>query len=363
MAKRVFSETRRPAIIGQLPSWTWRPASSSLKPRCRNARRKLPDCELPRASTQLILPATGLATAGCCESCISFLKNDAKSRNAAKPIPSTYGSCAVKTTWCTLLAAKPPFTQICVGSAVPGKGLVALQLAQAQSPLGIWRVAPVTPVIVSDEISVRVSCAEFRSTGRYGIGFECTMIGEEFAPLALMMRPITRPLMLEPSAFFATGTTTYSRPAAPCAVPPELSPCQPLLRPTSPASRRSVLIVMRPPRFGTSCHISPLALDMSIGLTMKNVAMYSTLPLTLGASSMSVMSALLGWLGSSSPQARPARVSYWPALPKLAPPKAGEVLVSITILVTRASAALNASTENAAKAAIVVFISRPSCRP
>ena len=48
--------------------------------------------------------------------------------------------------------------------------------------------------------------------------------------------------------------------------------------------------MIRPPRFGTSCHMSPLAFDMSIGLTRKNVAMYSTLPLEfLGARSMSLM--------------------------------------------------------------------------
>ena len=32
-------------------------------------------------------------------------------------------------------------------------------------------------------------------------------------------------------------------------------------------------MVMRPPRFGTSCHISPLVVDMSFGLTMKKLAM------------------------------------------------------------------------------------------
>jgi hypothetical protein len=31
-------------------------------------------------------------------------------------------------------------------------------------------------------------------------------------------------------------------------------------------------IVMRPPRLGTSCHMSPLALDMSTGFTSWKVA-------------------------------------------------------------------------------------------
>jgi hypothetical protein len=58
---------------------------------------------------------------------------------------------------------------------------------------------------------------------------------------------------------------------------------------------------------------------MSIGLTRKNVAMYSTLPFAFfGARSMSWMIALCGSPGSSSPKARPASVSYWPAAPRLA---------------------------------------------
>src|SRR6266516_4150181 len=59
---------------------------------------------------------------------------------------------------------------------------------------------------------------------------------------------------------------------------------------------------------------------------------------------MSVMSAFCGSLGSSSPNARPVSVSYRPALPKLGQTggvpvqNAGDVLLSITILVTLASA-------------------------
>src|SRR5260370_94204 len=94
------------------------------------------------------------------------------------------------------------------------------------------------------------------------------------------------------------------------AVAPALSPCQPLLKPTSCRLRRSGVMVIRPPRFGTSCHISPLARDRSTGLTMKKVAMYPTLPFTRGARSMSVMSVLSGSFGSSSPNARPVSVSY-----------------------------------------------------
>src|ERR1700737_1319700 len=49
----------------------------------------------------------------------------------------------------------------------------------------------------------------------------------------------------------------------------------------------------------------------------------------------------MGWggssPGSSSPKARPARVSYWPAAPKTWPPNAGDGFVSTTIRFTRAS--------------------------
>jgi hypothetical protein len=63
--------------------------------------------------------------------------------------------------------------------------------------------------------------------------------------------------------------------------------------------RLAATIVSRPPRFGTSCHIRRLLLDMSIGLTRKNVAMYSTLPFAFfGAKSMSWMIALCGSPGT-----------------------------------------------------------------
>src|SRR5580700_8812924 len=105
----------------------------------------------------------------------------------------------------------------------------------------------------------------------------------------------------------------------------------------SPVARSAGTMVRRPLRFGTSCHIRWLALDMSTGFTSWKVAVYSTIPLALrGASLMSWITAFLGSLGSSSPKARPASVSYWPAVPKLAPSKAGETFFSTTILVTRA---------------------------
>ncbi len=55
---------------------------------------------------------------------------------------------------------------------------------------------------------------------------------------------------------------------------------------------------------------------MSMGLEMAKVAEYSTMPRALrGANWMSVMMALCGSLGSSSPKKWPLRVSNLPALP------------------------------------------------
>src|SRR4030095_4899243 len=77
------------------------------------------------------------------------------------------------------------------------------------------------------------------------------------------------------------------------AVAPALSPCHPLLMPMSCELRRSLEIVIRPPRFGTSCQTRPLDCDRSTGFTMKKLAMYSTFPFALrGAMLMSVMSSL-----------------------------------------------------------------------
>src|SRR3989442_1074619 len=134
------------------------------------------------------------------------------------------------------------------------------------------------------------------------------------------------------------------------AVATALSPCQPLLRPMSPCMRRSLEMVIRPPRLGTSCHINLLELPTLMGLTMKKLATYSTLPFVRSARERSVISPLCGSPGSSSPKARPVIVSYWPTapcvgqsggvpggLPAGGGKHKGEVLLSTIIFVTRAS--------------------------
>ena len=90
-------------------------------------------------------------------------------------------------------------------------------------------------------------------------------------------------------------------------------------------------MMIRPPRFGTSCQRSPLESDRSTGFTTTKLVMYSTMPFAfVGAMPMSVMSALCESFGSSSPHARPITVSY-----AMACPVSGEVL-STTIFVIRA---------------------------
>jgi hypothetical protein len=56
----------------------------------------------------------------------------------------------------------------------------------------------------------------------------------------------------------------------------------------------------------------------------------------------SVMMAFSGSFGSSSPNARPASVSYWPAAPNVAPSKAGDTFFSMTIFLTSAWTAVAA---------------------
>ncbi len=342
---------RRPAMMGHAPSYTWRPASSSLKPRCRNCLKKLPDCETPRPMTHLIRPASGLAVPK--SSCASFLKNVARSRNAAKPTPSTYGSVAVNTTWYNSVASKPFLRQICVGSGVPGNGCAASHLAHCQSEGGMVEPTVTMPSTVSCVCVVNVACVVSRVAGLYGRGLFCTRIGCELAPLRFTMRPRTVPVMDEPSRCLAIGTTTNSLPVSVWEVAPELSPCQPLERPTSPALRSAATIVTLPPRFGTSCHISPLMFSALEGRISWNVALYSTLPLAfLGARRMSWIISFRSSRGSSSPKAIPVRRLSGPASPKGARVASGSTGVLITILVTRASAGVHASSAAMAAAPV-----------
>ena len=62
--------------------------------------------------------------------------------------------------------------------------------------------------MVSAACVVRVASFVSRLAGRYGTGFEWTIIGCELTPLTLTMRPRTGPVIDEPSGFFAMGTTT-----------------------------------------------------------------------------------------------------------------------------------------------------------
>src|SRR5213593_2061069 len=217
---------------------------------------------------------------------------------------------------------------------MPGNGFVALHFAHAQSLDGIDGPSVIFPSMVSARCVVSFAFVVSSVIGLYGTGFALMINGRESGPLALTMRPSTRPGTGEPSGFFAIGTVTQSLSSA-GTVRPELSPCHPLLKPMSPSMRDAGGIVILPPRFGTSCHIRWLVLDISIGLTSRKLATYSTRPFALrGANLMSVMIALCGSLGSSSPKARPASVSYWPAGPKDCPLKAGETFLSMTIFLT-----------------------------
>src|SRR6476661_3704461 len=120
-----------------------------------NARRKLPDCDAPRAITHDTLRANGLGVPASSRS--ACRKNAAMSLKAANPMPSTYGSLAVNTTWYSSFGSNPCFKQIRVASGVPGKGFAVEHRAHAQSLDGIVIVDPIFPSIVSDACVVSVA--------------------------------------------------------------------------------------------------------------------------------------------------------------------------------------------------------------
>ncbi len=79
---------------------------------------------------------------------------------------------------------------------------------------------------------------------------------------------------------------------------------------------------------------------------------YSTMPRPFrGARSRSVIAALSGSVGSISPKAVPSSCSYCPTFPNDAPPRAGEVRMSMTMLVIFALAGCAAQNNAAAIAA------------
>src|SRR5258706_4265766 len=108
-------------------------------------------------------PLTGLPVPS--SSLVAYLKNDATSRKAAKPIPRTYASFDVKTTWYRSFGLKPPLTQICVGSGVPGNGFSALHFAHAQSLLATFASPMIFPSIVSAVCVVSVAFDVSRVAG------------------------------------------------------------------------------------------------------------------------------------------------------------------------------------------------------
>src|SRR3954452_12339391 len=120
-------------------------------------------------------------------------------------------------------------------------------------------------VIVAPELS-------FASAGKYGIGLPMTRRGAALGPLRLTMRPSIFPLTPVSTGVLThsllLGVTGVGKLAfVGTAVAPALSPCQPLDTPMSPCMRRSLEMVMRPPRLGTSCHINPLDWLRFTGLT------------------------------------------------------------------------------------------------
>src|SRR6267143_3222150 len=83
-----------------------------------------------------------------------------------------------------------------------------------------------------------------------------------------------------------------------------------------------------------------LPLVRSSGRKIWKSVEYATVPLGFfGARPISMMIALRGSFGSTSPMICPLVRSYGPTAPKLLPPKVGCSVLAITTLVTRACAA------------------------
>src|SRR5215813_11876615 len=83
-----------------------------------------------------------------------------------------------------------------------------------------------------------------------------------------------------------------------------------------------------------------LPLARSTGRRIWKSVAYVTVPLGFfGARPISMMMALSGSLGSTSPVICPLMRSYGPTAPKFLPPKVGDSVLAITTCVTRASTA------------------------
>src|SRR5215831_6384217 len=103
---------------------------------------------------------------------------------------------------------KPPLTQTWLGSGVPGKGFSAVHFAHAQSEAGTVSTPSILPSIDSCLWMTSFAFVVSSVAGLYGNGFVCGYMVCDAGPLAFMMRPNAGPVMEEPSAFFAVGTTT-----------------------------------------------------------------------------------------------------------------------------------------------------------
>src|SRR5438034_7588105 len=119
-----------------------------------NARRNVPDCELPSDTAQRIFPATGFGVPA--SSFFAYRKNEFRSRAAAKPMPSTSGSFTVYCSSYNNAGLNPFFRQMCAGSGVPGNGVFS-QSANVQSPAGIFTSPLFTPIALSDTADTSVA--------------------------------------------------------------------------------------------------------------------------------------------------------------------------------------------------------------
>src|SRR5688572_8071812 len=140
----------------------------------------------------VMVPATGFGVPEA--SCFSYLKKDPRSRVAANPMPSTSGSFTVYSSVYRRAGSNPFFTQIRVGSGVPGNG-VDEQSANAHAVLGIVTAPFFTPVAISPVADVRVALEVSSEAGGYGEGWPRGITSGVVYPVRFMNRSTSGPVI------------------------------------------------------------------------------------------------------------------------------------------------------------------------
>ena len=167
-AKRRFMSMTRDAMCGLLPSQTMRPFSSWLNPSWMNARRNVPDCELPSEIAPANSAGHRIRRAGVvlllvAEKRIDVARGGEPDAQHQRILRGVLQFVEQRRIEAVLHADRG------AGSGVPGNGVVA-QSANAQSLAGITTVPLLTPVALSDTADTSDALVVSSVAGGYGDG-------------------------------------------------------------------------------------------------------------------------------------------------------------------------------------------------